>query len=157
MKKYQLPAFLDGFITQSHYERWLQRKAMAHVKRDTKRWGNKVTNEQYKIAIHRAVELSQGKDAYTDEPLDWTLISTYDNEESKRFKKQYKKRFALLPSVDHVGDETGPTEFRICAWRTNDAKNDLNYHEFVDLCKKVVNAADKYSAGSSSMEARDEP
>ena len=141
MKKYQLPTFLEGVITQAHYERWLHRKAMAHIKRDRKRRDKKVTNEEYKLAIHLAVEESQGKDAYTDEPLDWTLLSTYDNEESKAHKAQYKMRFALLPSVDHVGNETGPTEFKICGWRTNDAKNDLNYQEFVDLCRKVVDAA----------------
>jgi len=143
MKKYQLPSFLEGVVTQAHYERWLHRKAMAHIKRDRKRQDKVATNEEYKVAIHRAVEESQGKDAYTDEPLDWTLISTYDNEESKAHKAQYKKRFALLPSVDHVGNETGPTEFKICGWRTNDAKNDLYYQEFVDLCRKVIDAANK--------------
>ena len=140
MRKYQLPRFLEGVITQAHYERWLYRKAMAHVKRDRKRGSEDVTNEQYKLAIHRAVEESQGRDAYTDEPLDWTLLSTYDNGESKEHKREYKKRFALLPSVDHIGNQTGPIEFRICGWRTNDAKNDLTYKEFLDLCRKVIDA-----------------
>ncbi len=147
MKKYQLPTFLAGIITQARYERWLHRKAMAHVKRDRNRGNKEATNEEYKMAIHRAVEASQGKDAYTDEPLDWTLISTYDNEESKILKVQYKKRFALLPSLDHVGNEAGPTEFKICGWRTNDAKNDLTYQEFVELCTKVINAASKLLHG----------
>lgn len=142
MRKYQLPGFLEGVITQGHYERWLHRKAMAHIKRDRKRGKEEATNEEYKLAIHRAVEESKGKDAYTDEPLDWTLLSMYDNVESKAHKAQYKKKFALLPSVDHVGDQTGPTEFKICGWRTNDAKNDLSYPEFVHLCRKVIDAAD---------------
>src|SRR4030042_5548578 len=140
MKKYQLPTFLEGVITQAHYQRWLHRKAMAHVKRDRKRGNEDATNEQYKLAIHRAVEESQGKDAYTDEPLDWTLLSKYDNDESRTEKAEYKKRFALLPSVDHVGNQTGRTEFRICGWRTNDAKNDLSYQEFAVLCRKVIDA-----------------
>jgi hypothetical protein len=110
---------------------------MAHIKRDRKRGHEEATNEKYKLAIHQAVEESEGKDAYTEEPLDWTLLSKYDNNESKAGRAQYKKRFALLPSVDHVG----PTEFRICGWRTNDAKNDLSYQEFVDLCRKVIDAA----------------
>jgi hypothetical protein len=143
MRKYQLPVFLEGVITQAHYDRWLHRKAMAHIKRDRKRRNEEAINEEYKLAIHRAVEESQGKDAYTGEPLDWTLLSTYDNEESKAHKTQYKKRFALLPSVDHVGTRKGPTEFRICGWRTNDAKNDLSYQEFGDLCRKVVHAANQ--------------
>jgi hypothetical protein len=46
---------------------------MAHIKRDRKRRDKETTNEEYKVAIHRAVQESQGKDAYTDEPLDWTL------------------------------------------------------------------------------------
>ena len=144
MKKYQLPRFLEGVITQAYYERWLHRKAMAHVRRDRGRGSKDATNEEYKIAIHRAVEESQGKDAYTDEPLDWALISTYANEESKAQKGQYKKRFALLPSLDHISDGCGATLFKICAWRTNDAKNDLTYQEFVDLCTKVINAANTY-------------
>jgi hypothetical protein len=140
MRKYQLPSFLEGVITQAHYQRWLHRKAMAHVKRDRKRGNEGVTNEEYKLAIHRAVDESQGKDAYTDELLDWTLLSAYDNDESKAEKAEYKKRFALLPSVDHVGNQTGPTEFRICGWRTNDAKSDLSYQDFVDLCRRVIDA-----------------
>jgi hypothetical protein len=138
MRKYQLPRFLEGVITQAHYERWLHRKAMAHVKRDRKRRSEDVTNEQYKVAIHRAVEESQGRDAYTDEALDWTLLSTYDNDESKEQRAEYKKKFALLPSVDHVNAQTGIVEFNICGWRTNDAKNDLTYQEFLDLCRKVI-------------------
>lgn len=140
MRKYQLPRFLEGVIKQEHYEHWLRRKAMAHVKRDRKRGRENITNEQYKIAIHRAVEESQGKDAYTDELLDWTLLSTYDNDESKEKRAEYKKKFALLPSVDHVGAPTSPIEFKICGWRTNDAKNDLTYQEFLDLCRKVIDA-----------------
>jgi hypothetical protein len=143
MSKYQLPTFLEGVITQAQYGRWLHRKAISHVKRDRNRGNKEATSEEYKMAIHRAVEESQGKDAYTDEPLDWTLLSKYDNEESKAHKAQYKRRFALLPSLDHVGNETGLTEFKICGWRTNDAKNDLPYQEFVGLCRKVIDTAAK--------------
>jgi hypothetical protein len=143
MRKYLLPRFLEGVITQAHYERWLHRKAMAHVKRDRKRGSEDATNEQYKLAIHRAVEESQGRDAYTDEPLDWTLLSAYDNDESKEQRAEYKKKFALLPSVDHVSYQTNPKEFKICGWRTNDAKNDLSYEEFLDLCRKVIDAANQ--------------
>jgi hypothetical protein len=140
MRKYGLPEFLSGVVTQAHYQRWLHRKAMAHVKRDRNRGIENATNEEYKLAIHRAVGESQGKDAYTDEPLDWTLLSTYDNDESKTQKTAYKKRFALLPSVDHFGNPGSQIEFKICAWRTNDAKSDLSYQEFVELCKKVLEA-----------------
>jgi len=141
MRKYQIPKFLEGTVTQDHYERWLHRKALAHIRRDRKRGNKTATNEKYKIAIHKAVSDSEGKDAYTGEKLDWTLLSKYDNKASKKYGRNYKKQFALLPSVDHVGDGTGPVDFKICAWRTNDAKSDLSYKEFVELCRKIVKVA----------------
>ncbi len=141
MRKYQLNGEMAGLIDQSTYERWLHRKAMAHVKRDRARGNTTATNEEYKLAIHQAVCESDGKDAYTNEDLDWSLVSQYDNEQSTKHGRHYKKKFALLPSVDHVDDGTGAADFKICSWRTNDAKNDMTYKEFVELCKKVVAAA----------------
>jgi hypothetical protein len=138
MRLFELPAFLDGVISPEAYVRWLQRKAAAHVRRDRKRWNNSASVSEYKRAIHNAVCVSGGKDAYTGEQLDWHLISTYDNDESKQGRREYKARFALLPTVDHVGDGTGPVDFKICAWRTNDAKGDLSLEEFVALCSKVL-------------------
>ncbi|MGD0457399.1 MAG: hypothetical protein ABSC21_06600 [Terriglobia bacterium] len=141
MKKYQLPEFLACVVSQEVYERWLHRKAAAHVRRDRKRGNTTAANEQYKVAIHKAARDSNGVDAYTGENLDWTLISRYNNDQSKRGGRGYKKRFALLPTVDHLGAATRKADFRICAWRTNDAKNDLPYMEFLELCKKVVTAS----------------
>lgn len=143
MRKYQLPKFLIGTTGQEAYERWLHRKAMDHVRRDRGRGNKTATNEEYKIAIHHAVNMSNGKDAYTEEDLDWTLLSKYDNEQSKKHGRNYKKQFALLPSVDHVGDGKGPANFKICAWRTNDAKNDLSLEEFIELCRKVIKTANQ--------------
>jgi len=136
-----MPAFLNGSVSPKAYERWLGRKAMAHVKRDRKRGNAAATRALYKEAIHAAVVLSQGRDAYTGEQLDWKLISTYNNDESKLGKHGYKSGFALLPTVDHVGPGTTEASFRICGWRTNDAKNDLSHEEFVDLCAKVLTHA----------------
>jgi len=138
MKKYQLPEFLASAIAQKKYERWLRRKAAAHVRRDKKRGNKTATSQDYKEAIHRAVQGSGGLDVYTGERLDWALVSTYNNEDAKRGGRKYKKEFALLPSVDHVGDPKGPANFVMCSWRTNDAKNDLTVDEFVDLCRKVL-------------------
>lgn len=138
MRKYQLNESMSKLVDQSTYERWLHRKALAHVKRDRGRGNETATNEEYKIAIHQAVCDSHGKDAYTNEDLDWSLLSQYDNELSKMHGRHYKKQFALLPSVDHVGDGKGAADFKICAWRTNDAKNDLSLGEFIDLCRKVL-------------------
>ena len=137
-RKYQLPEFLDGVITQAAYERWLRRKAQAHVRRDRKRNNETAVGESYRDAIHRAVVQSAGRDWYTGEQLSWKLISTYDNESSRAGRRKYKAQFALLPTVDHVGDGLGPADFKICAWRTNDAKNDLSHREFIELCQRVI-------------------
>lgn len=140
-RKYQLPEFLTERVHQNAYDRWLQRKAEAHVKRDRKRGNAAATNEEYKLAIHQAVTNSEGRDFYTGEPLDWSLISTYENGQSKEGRRVYKATFALLPTVDHVGDGLGPADFKVCGWRTNDAKNDMSLPEFVALCRKVVGHA----------------
>jgi hypothetical protein len=137
------PDTLPGLPDHATYQRWLNRKARAHLKRDRGR-GNKQSNfSEYREAIHKAVIESGGRDAYTGETLDWSLISTYDNEASKRDKRRYKATLAMLPTVDHRGDGTGPADFAICSWRTNDAKNDLPYEEFVRLCRQVVEYAER--------------
>jgi hypothetical protein len=140
MKKFACPEFLPAVVTQEAYERWLHRKAQAHVRRDRGRKNTTATVASYKAAIHQAVCASLGSDAYTNETLAWNLLSTYDNDKSKKQGRAYKAHFALLPTVDHIGDGTGPADFKICAWRTNDAKNDLPLGKFVELCRKVVEA-----------------
>jgi hypothetical protein len=111
---------------------------MAHVKRDRKRGLSTVGGALYRDAIHGAVLRSQGVDAYTGEALDWHLISQYNNDDSKEGRHHYKAGFALLPTVDHVEASSSSASFLICAWRTNDAKNDLSQAGFIDLCKKVI-------------------
>jgi len=133
--KYELPQFLSDMITQETYEHWLRRKAQAHIKRDRRRGNLAATGESYRNAIHSAVRESQGCDVYTGEKLDWSIVSQYDNDESQEKGRQYKRQFALLPTVDHVGDGTGPANFKIFSWRTNDAKNDLELSEFLALCR----------------------
>ncbi len=137
-KKYVLPSFLSGMVPQEIYERWLRRKAQAHVRRDRRRGNLEAIGEMYRDAIHSAVIESAGLDAYTGEELDWTLISQYDNDESRENGRHYKRGFALLPTVDHVGDGTGPANFKICGWRTNDAKSDLDLPEFLSVCESVL-------------------
>jgi hypothetical protein len=141
-KKYAIPGFLAQRVKQADYERWLHRKAAAHVRRDRRRGNATAMIEEYKRAIHDAVCTSAGRDAYTGEDLDWDLIGTYENERSKEGKRAYKANFALLPTVDHVGDGLGPADFRICAWRTNDSKSDLSHKAFIALCRRVVAFAD---------------
>lgn len=136
--KYPLPDPLIGLCSAEAYARWLHRKAVAHCRRDRARRNLTATIESYKAAIHAAVARDGAVDAYTGEPLRWDLISTYSNDESSAGGRVYKKSLAALPTVDHVGDGLGAPDFRICSWRTNDAKNDLSLDEFVDLCEAVV-------------------
>ena len=140
MNLFNLPDFLNGRVTRDAYIRWLQRKAVAHVKRDRKRGNASATISEYKRAIHHAVCTSKGHDAYTGEASDWSLIRTYDNQASKAGRRTYKALLALLPTVDHIADGLGAADFAICSWRTNGAKGDLTLHEFVALCERVVAA-----------------
>jgi hypothetical protein len=138
VRRYSLPDFLVGIVSQEKYERWLRRKTATLVRRDRKRAGLAVKGEAYRLAIHEAVAKSGGRDAYTGEPLDWTLLGLYDNAESKAGRSKYKARFALLPTIDHVDASSAAPNFMICSWRVNDAKNDLTREEFVQLCCRVV-------------------
>lgn len=136
--KYQLPSFLKHRCTPAAYRKWLDRKARAHVTRDRRRGNSSATRAAYVAEIHRAVLDSRGCDAYTGLPLRWEDISKYDNTASKEGGRHYKKKFADLPTVDHVGDSRAALRFRICSWRVNDSKHDLLYPEFVRLCKEVL-------------------
>ena len=138
MRRYLLPDFLVGTLDQVAYQRWLERKADAHVRRDRKRGNLTAIGEAYRMAIHAAVGASEGRDAYTGESLDWSLLSRYSNAESAEGGRKYKHGFALLPTVDHVGDGLGPADFKICGWRVNDAKHDLDMSAFLNVCKAVL-------------------
>jgi len=140
-KKYALPDFLHGRCEQDAYERWLDAKAIAHVRRDRARGNITATRASYMMAIHEAVIASRGFDYYTGEPLDWERISTYDNNESKARRRAYKREFALLPTLDHVGDGSGQPDFRICGWLTNDCKADLTMGELLAFCRRVIDHA----------------
>lgn len=138
MRVFHLPIFLDEILTRENYVRWLQRKAQAHIRRDRERGNTTSSLSEYKRAIHAAVCDSNGLDHYTGEQLHWSLVSTYNNAESKLGKRTYKAKFALLPTVDHVGDGSGPADFKICGWAINDAKGDLTWLDFVKLCQRVL-------------------
>lgn len=152
--KRQLPEFLTGVVTAEQYARWLDRKAAAHVRRDRKR-DFEAAGAAYRDAIHQAVIASKGKDAYTGEDLHWTLLSRYDNEKSKAGRSVYKASFALLPTVDHLDTSSSATSFRICAWRTNDAKNDLSHESFLELCQKALRHAG-FTVSPAPSVARDD-
>lgn len=138
--KHTMPSFLSNSTSAEAYERWLDRKAIAHVKRDRARGHSPTvaTRLLYKEAIHSAVVVSGGLDCYTGELLHWHLLSKWNNIESQLGKHGYKAKFALLPTVDHVNAGATEASFKICAWQTNDAKNDLSVPDFVALCRRVA-------------------
>jgi hypothetical protein len=139
MKRYALPACLEGKCHENAYIRWLRRKAQAHVVRDRKRFGHEsCIGEIYRQRIHQAVQNAGDRDHYTGLPLDWSLISTYDNDLSKSGREEYLRGFANLPTVDHVKAEDGTIKFVICSWRVNDCKTHLSEDEFLSLCEQVV-------------------
>jgi hypothetical protein len=140
-KLHALPPFLAGRVDPLVYERWLVRKAAAHLKRDRKRGYEGVFGALYREEIQKAVLASEGRDYYTGEELDWSLLSKYNNEDSVLGKHAYKAGFALLPTIDHIESARMNSGFRICGWRTNDAKHDLTHQEFVQLCKLVFQKA----------------
>lgn len=136
-RKWKLPPCLHKIgVPETDFLDWLDRKARAHVVRDIAR-GRDVTVPQYKLAILRAVEESEGLDYYTGESLDWASIRKWNNEEAKLGRAEYRKKFWNLPTVDHDHDEAGIPLFRLCSWRMNDSKNDQTLSEFLDLAEKV--------------------
>jgi hypothetical protein len=138
MPSYKLPTVLEGKCSQKDYLHWLQVKAVAHVKRDKKRGNLSVATKSYRDAIHKAVCDGGDLDAYTGRPLRWDLIRKYDNAESKAGKRLYKKKFADLPTVDHQDDGMREPSFKICAWQTNDCKNDLSIEDLIKFCKTIL-------------------
>ena len=141
-RKHQPPAFLAAMVSADTYERWLEGKARAHVRRDKGR-GRNAVRSIYKELIHSAVRASGGRDTYTGDKLDWSLIGKWDNDSSSRDKHKYKAKFSLLPTVDHVVASEHGTPFVICSWQTNDAKNDLSLADFLLLCRKVLKHAQR--------------
>ncbi|MCW1922507.1 hypothetical protein OKA05_08065 [Luteolibacter arcticus] len=139
---YPLPDVLEGLLDPTDYRKWLHAKAVAHVRRDSERWGRRLSISTYKQAIHRAVCEHDGTDPYTGERLQWELSGTYDNTQSKAGGSTYKRGFRLLPTIDH--ENNAPAEaplFRVLSWETNDAKNDMSPEAFIDLCKRVASRA----------------
>ena len=142
-RQYSVPDSISAQCDQVKYYRWLQRKASAHVKRDRKR-NIACTIARYKAEIHAAVCESEGKDFYTGERLNWSLISTYDNAASQNGRAKYKKTLALLPTVDHTTGEDGRPRFVICAWYVNDVKSDLTLDDFYQLCEQILKHRDQH-------------
>ena len=101
----------------------LQRKAVAVTRRDKRRDGKYSVKEAIE-AIHQAFHRCNGFDPYDGSKLDPELLGEYRNEDAKAQGAAHKKRFAMLPTVDHVKAEP-VADFEIVSWQTNDAKGDM--------------------------------
>lgn len=136
LRRYKLPPCIT--INQDTYDRWLTRKA-----RSVKQRGREQDSVDYgglsiyKNAIHDAVCKSNGKDFFTGEQLDWSLLSKWNNGEAKEGKSEYLRKFSFLPTVDHYDGRT-KLNFVICSSKVNDAKNHMSHDEFLELCRKVI-------------------
>ena len=93
------------------------------------------TKSLYKEEIYKAVTNSGDRDPYTGDLLAWELIGTWDT--SNEHPDEYKKQFALMPTMDHTDPDV--FEFEICSWLVNECKSYLDPEEFYQLCKKIVN------------------
>ena len=131
---YEPPDWLQ--TDHATYKKFLNRKAVAHRKRDAKRGGVYQVKEAMD-AIDAAFHSSDGIDPYDGWAMDGSLIGLYDNDASKKGGTAYKKKFSRLPTVDHVNGEP-VCEFEIVSWQTNDAKGDMTPEEYLKHCKAVV-------------------
>lgn len=110
------------------------------MKRDKKRgkpYARTATDRLYKEKIHTAIIDNGQFDPFTGDALDWKLIATWDTSTTHGNDGSYRKKFALMPTVDHIDPDL--LEFEICSWLTNDCKSYLNPAEFVTLCKRIAN------------------
>jgi hypothetical protein len=138
LSKYPLPAFLEGRCNPADFYKWLDVKGQTLLRRDKKRgkpYARNSTIAPYKEKIYAAVIKCGERDPYTGDPLAWELIGTWDT--SKPHPDEYKKQFALMPTVDHTDPDV--LEFEICSWMVNECKSYLTPKEFLALCKKIAN------------------
>lgn len=147
--KYTAPDYVLEAVEQALYVDWLHKKAVAHVLRDRKRWKVEINISFYKQAIHEAVINGDGFDPYTGEKLDWHLIGQYDNDSAKGVGSSYKRKFRMLPTLDHLEHaHSKKPKFQICSWEVNDAKSDLTHDEFIQLCGRIWSIAKGSRKGS---------
>ena len=134
---WRAPAWVG--LSDDKYSELIQRKAVAVTKRDKKRGGKYSVKEAIE-AIHQAFHRCNGFDPYDGSKLAPELLGEYKNEDAKAEGAAHKRRFAMLPTLDHVKAEPEP-DFEIVSWQTNDAKGDMPTEEFIAYCQRVVQIA----------------
>ena len=133
---YMLPPFLKGVISLKDYRAWLEMKGQNLRLRDLKlkRPYAKVNSTMaYKQKIHQAVLDGGEFDPYTDEKINWGLIS---KEKTLKMVNFIDSGYAMHPAVDHINPEE--FGFEICSWISNESKSCMTSDQFVDFCRKVT-------------------
>ena len=124
------------------YSDLIRKKAEVVTRRD-KRRGGKYSVKEAIEAIHQAFHRCNGFDPYDGSKLNPKLLGEYKNEDAKAEGAAHKRRFAMLPTVDHVKAEPEP-DFEIVSWQTNDAKGDMSPEEVIAYCRRVVEVAKQH-------------
>ena len=99
---------------------------------------------EYRLAIHRAVEQSKGRDFYTGEDLEWYLLNNQKPATPGRRGHLQRSRY---PSVDHYHGPNRPT-YKIYGGIVNHAKGALDHQQFVRLCRKVAKHHENWADGA---------
>jgi hypothetical protein len=143
---YFLPDYLNGVLTLDGYRKWIEDKSHHVFVKDQKRRRPCVAGHScadYKMTIQKAVWANGPLDPYTGDPLGWKSIGARSPGKAKAGRKVLLKRFAMMPTIDHVDPEATDLRLEVCSLMVNECKNNLNADEFVGLCRKV--AAFKFS------------
>ena len=90
-------------------------------------------------------------DPYTGEELRWDLIGTWDDDIVHTDSSEYKRKYALMPTVDHIDPEATTLGLEICSGLVNECKSDSNPAEFVEFCGKVVEHCKERAPGAQSL------
>jgi hypothetical protein len=140
------PPFVKIVITDAQYRTWLTRKAKYIIAEDRSRKRACVKNASerlYKELIHNAVNQAGQFDPFTGETLQWGLVCTWDDSNTKNLDEPTFRKFALLPTVDHIDPYGRNIDFEICSWHINRSKSNLSPQEYVALCEKIISHRDE--------------
>jgi hypothetical protein len=145
------PPFVKSVITDAQYRTWLTRKAKYIIAEDRSRKRACVktaTERMYKQLIHKAVTEAGQFDPFTGETLHWELVCMWNDANTKNLDEPVFRKYALLPTVDHVDPYGSSIDFEICSWHINRSKNNLTPQEFVALCKRIAGRGNAQLSGS---------
>ena len=147
-RKYSLPPFLSGIVSQ--VLRTIVAPESSGSRTSNLLRGNVTAIGEVSREAIRSVW--RAKDA-TLIPANLSTGSSSANTimtDQRHRVRKYKRDFARAssPTVDHVSDGLGSANFKICGWRTNDTKNDLEMSEFLSVCRAVLETSMDGSAVS---------